>query len=386
MVGPLFSQSAWNNVTFAGEEVRDPGRTLPFALLVVGCLVVTVLYVLTNAAYLRTLGFAGIAHAPEDRVGTAAAERALRAAGRAGDGGGDHGVDVRVRQRPRSSRARGSSFAMARDGLFFRGLARLNRGRRARQRALAAGGLGRRSSCSPGTYSQLLKYVVSADMLLYVLLVLAVVVLRRERRTWPRPFRAPGYPWLQLAYAAAGWRPDRPSARGNPRTTWPGYADPRLGRARSISSGDAARQDARETSRPLVDASRRRAAGRVPGALRRGGQSRRRRARRRPRSGAARPPRRDPGGALAARRRSIRTGSAARRIARPPSNASRREHEPRRGGPRAAPAAAGRSTTAQDLAELARAAPDSGRTSSRGATRRRDTASPSSDSRPASRT
>ncbi|HEV3168488.1 MAG TPA: amino acid permease, partial [Isosphaeraceae bacterium] len=36
MIGPLFSQTAWNNVTFTGAEVRDPGRTLPRAL-VLGC-------------------------------------------------------------------------------------------------------------------------------------------------------------------------------------------------------------------------------------------------------------------------------------------------------------------------------------------------------------
>jgi APA family basic amino acid/polyamine antiporter len=72
MVGPLFSQSAWNNVTFAGEEVRDPGRTLPRALLL-GCLLVTVIYVLANVSYLRVLSFDEIRRAPEDRVATAAA-------------------------------------------------------------------------------------------------------------------------------------------------------------------------------------------------------------------------------------------------------------------------------------------------------------------------
>src|SRR4029453_8865315 len=72
IVGPLFSQSAWNNVTFAGEEVRDPGRSLPVALLG-GCVAVTILYLATNVSYLRTLPFADIQHAPEDRVGTAAA-------------------------------------------------------------------------------------------------------------------------------------------------------------------------------------------------------------------------------------------------------------------------------------------------------------------------
>ena len=31
MIGPLFAQSAWNNVTFTGGEVREPGRNLPRA-------------------------------------------------------------------------------------------------------------------------------------------------------------------------------------------------------------------------------------------------------------------------------------------------------------------------------------------------------------------
>src|SRR6266496_1695532 len=54
MVGPLFAQSAWNNVTFTGSEVRDPGRNLPRALLI-GCLTVVGLYLLANLAYVVTL-------------------------------------------------------------------------------------------------------------------------------------------------------------------------------------------------------------------------------------------------------------------------------------------------------------------------------------------
>ncbi len=122
MVGPFFSQSAWNNVTFAGEEVRDPGRTLPRAL-VFGCLIVTVAYVLTNAAYLKTLGLEGIATAPQDRVGTAAAgvlfggagARAMAAAIMISTFGCVNGLIL--------SGAR-VSFAMARDGHFFSSLAR----------------------------------------------------------------------------------------------------------------------------------------------------------------------------------------------------------------------------------------------------------------------
>jgi APA family basic amino acid/polyamine antiporter len=54
MVGPLFAQSAWNNVTFTGSEIREPGRNLPRALLI-GCGAVVLLYLLANVAYVVTL-------------------------------------------------------------------------------------------------------------------------------------------------------------------------------------------------------------------------------------------------------------------------------------------------------------------------------------------
>ncbi len=56
MIGPLFSQSAWNNVTFTGGEVVDPERTLPRALML-GCGSVVALYLLANVAYVVTLPF-----------------------------------------------------------------------------------------------------------------------------------------------------------------------------------------------------------------------------------------------------------------------------------------------------------------------------------------
>src|SRR4051812_10947891 len=69
MVGPLFAQSAWNNVTFTGSEVRDPGRNLPRALLI-GCGVVVGLYLLANLAYVVTLPLATI-QKPQTSVATA---------------------------------------------------------------------------------------------------------------------------------------------------------------------------------------------------------------------------------------------------------------------------------------------------------------------------
>ena len=221
MVGPLFSQSAWNNVTFAGEEVKDAERTLPTALLA-GCLIVTTLYVLANVSYLKVLSFAQVQHPPEDRVATAAATvlfgpgaASLTAAAiMVSTFGCVNGLIL--------SGAR-VSFAMARDGLFFAPLARVNAA------AVPGNALWAQAFWSgvlvlSGSYSDLLKYVISADILFYVLLVLAVIVLRVRRPDWPRPFRAPGYPVLPLVYAAAGIALIAVLLAGNPRTTWPGYA------------------------------------------------------------------------------------------------------------------------------------------------------------------
>ena len=70
MTGPLFAQSAWNNVTFTAGEVENPGRNLPLALLI-GCGVVVGLYLLANLAYVVTLPLAGIQKADQGRVASA---------------------------------------------------------------------------------------------------------------------------------------------------------------------------------------------------------------------------------------------------------------------------------------------------------------------------
>ena len=221
MVGPLFSQSAWNNVTFAGEEVRRPERTLPLALLV-GCLIVTALYVAANVGYENVLPLSGIQHAPADRVGTAAAT-ALFGSGAAAATAAAIMVSTFGCVNGLILSGARVTFAMARDGLFFRKLASVNRAS-VPAAALVAQGAWSGVLVLSGDYGKLLRYVISVDILFYVMLVLAVIVLRHRRPEWPRPFRAPGYPVLPLLYAAAGALLIVILLAGNPKTTWPGYA------------------------------------------------------------------------------------------------------------------------------------------------------------------
>jgi APA family basic amino acid/polyamine antiporter len=210
MVGPVFAQTAWTNVTFIGGEIRDPGRNLARALLG-GCGIVVVLYVLANVAYLALLPLSGIQHAPQNRVAVAAMNSVFGAPGASAMAaaimistfGCNNGLilaGARV------------YYAMARDRLFFRRIATINE-RNVPAAALAAQAfwtvlltLPRTIIADPvsGTvtygnvYTQLLEYIVSADLVFYILLVAAVVVLRKKRPAADRPYRMWGYPLVPV--------------------------------------------------------------------------------------------------------------------------------------------------------------------------------------------
>jgi APA family basic amino acid/polyamine antiporter len=113
-------------------------------------------------------------------------------------------------------------FAMARDGLFFHGLCQLN-ARSVPRNALWAQALWSGTLVLSGTYSELLEYVISVDLVFYTLLVAAVFVLRSKRPTAARPFRVPGYPIVPAAYIAVALALIGVLLVKAPRTTWPGY-------------------------------------------------------------------------------------------------------------------------------------------------------------------
>ncbi len=210
MIGPLFAQTAWTNVTFIGSEVRDPGKNLVRALLV-GCGTVVVLYLLANVSYLALLSFPEIQQAPQNRVAVAAMQAVfgnpgamfMAAAIMISTFGCDNGLIL--------SGAR-VYFAMARDGLFFKKVGTTNR-YHVPAAALVAQGiwtafltLPRTVTTNPAThevsygnvYTQLLEYIISADLFFYVLMVTALIILRRKAPAADRPYRTWGYPFVPL--------------------------------------------------------------------------------------------------------------------------------------------------------------------------------------------
>jgi APA family basic amino acid/polyamine antiporter len=189
---------AWNNVGFAADELKHPGKDLPFAMLG-GVLIVMGLYVAANVAYLCVLPLDAIAAAPDDRVATAVLQAlfghtglyVMAAAIMISTIGCNNGLIL--------SGAR-VYYAMARDGLFFRKAGVLHRTHKTPAFGLIVQAIWASVLCVSGTYSQLLDYVVFAALMFYLLTAIGLFALRSKRPEVPRPVRAPLYPWLPAAY------------------------------------------------------------------------------------------------------------------------------------------------------------------------------------------
>jgi len=220
MVGALFSSDAWNNVTFAAAEIRNPRRNVPLALAL-GVAIVSGLYLASNFVYLSVLPLEAIQQAPEDRVATAAA---LRMLGPAGVYAMAAAIMVSTFGCANGMILAGARvyYAMARDGLLFSALARLHPVRRTPNVSLGVQCAWACLLALSGTYSDLLDYVIFAVLLFYILTIAGVFLLRRSRPDMPRPYRALGYPVLPGLYIAAAGLIEALLLVYKPRYTWPG--------------------------------------------------------------------------------------------------------------------------------------------------------------------
>lgn len=78
MVGVLWSFGGWQHASFSTAEAKDPARSVPKAMIL-GALVVTTVYLLSNLAYLSI--FSPTEMGASDRVAADAMERAIGPAG-----------------------------------------------------------------------------------------------------------------------------------------------------------------------------------------------------------------------------------------------------------------------------------------------------------------
>ena len=207
MVGSLFSSDAWNNVTFIAGEIKQPEKNIPRSLFM-GTLLVTLLYLLANLAYLSVLPLQGttlgsledrgISHAPFGRVGTSAAQMIF----------GEPGVILMAILIMISTFGCNNGMilagarlfsTMAKDGLFFTSAAKTNKNG-VPATALWAQAAWASVLCLSGSYGDLLNYCTFASLVFYIVTVAGLFALRRKEPEMERPYKVLAYPLIPAAY------------------------------------------------------------------------------------------------------------------------------------------------------------------------------------------
>ncbi len=198
----LFSYGGWQAVNVVAEEVKEPRRTLPFAL-VTGIAIVVLVYLLANVIYLQNLGRDGLA-----ATMTPAADAVRRFAGPRADRfiattiavSAFGFLDLTLLAPTRIT------YAMARDGLLPAGLSRVHPRFETPGLAILLQAGWSIVLVLTGTFGELVDTVVFGDWIFFGLTVAAIFVFRRRippARREGGAFLTPGYPVVPALFVAA---------------------------------------------------------------------------------------------------------------------------------------------------------------------------------------
>lgn len=199
LISVLWAYDGFVDIAYAGGEVKDPQRTLPRALIF-GTLAIVVIYLLTNVAYLYVVPIGRMADSQ-----LIAADTMSLIFGPVGTTlisvlvmistfGALMGIML---SGPRIF------FAMADDGLLFRGVAAVHPRFGTPYVAIILNGALAVVMVLVQTFEQLADTFVLATWPFYMLAVAALYRLRRTRPDLPRPYKVTGYPIVPGIFIAA---------------------------------------------------------------------------------------------------------------------------------------------------------------------------------------
>ena len=190
MISTLFAYDGWQFVSLVAGEIRDPQRNIPRSI-VLGVLIVMVIYVSANLAYIYVLG--------QDRIATSQRVAADAMSAMVGPAGATFitvtilcstfgAMSANILAGPRVF------FAMARDGVFFRQLSNVHAEHGTPSNAIWALAAWSGLLTLTGGYEHLITMSQFANWLFFTMVVLSVVVLRRRHPEWKRPYKVTAYP------------------------------------------------------------------------------------------------------------------------------------------------------------------------------------------------
>lgn len=194
----LFAFSGAYFVTHVAEEIKNPTKNIPRAIIV-GFSIVFALYVLVNLVFLSVVPFDELR--ASDGIAVDLVRRAI------GPGGATFtslaivcsavGVlNAQLLNYPRIV------FALAKDGLFFDSIARVSPGTGVPRNAILFVGAWASVLVFSGSYIEILQFVAFVVHLFICLAVLAVIILRHREPDLHRPFKVWGYPWTPVLFLA----------------------------------------------------------------------------------------------------------------------------------------------------------------------------------------
>jgi APA family basic amino acid/polyamine antiporter len=199
LIAVSWAFDGWNNLTFVGSEIENPGRNLPRALMA-GTLGVTVLYLLVNLLYLYALQIselAGVVQVAEKAAvalfspATATVISGVVLVAIFGALNGSILVGPRI------------YYAMARDGLFFRSAATVHSRFLTPANAIVAQAIWSCVLILSGTFEEIITFAMFVAIIFWVAAACAVFTLRKKRPDLPRPYKAWGYPVVPAVFIIA---------------------------------------------------------------------------------------------------------------------------------------------------------------------------------------
>ena len=196
LVPTMFAYGGWQNLNYVAEEVVDPLRNLPRAIMM-GVVCVIVVYVSANLAYVHVLGATALA-----ATDTPAADVAAKLLGPAGAKAislliviSTFGfLNLALMGAPRVY------YAMGADGVFFKSLGRLSERFKVPTAAILLQGVLAALFAISNRYDELVGYAVFADWIFFALAGIALLVFRRTMPAAPRPMPVPLYPLVPAVF------------------------------------------------------------------------------------------------------------------------------------------------------------------------------------------
>ena len=196
IAGAFWAYDGWNNLTFVAGEIKNPQRNVPLGLLF-GTLIVVVVYMLINVAYLYVLPIEKMAESP--LVGATAASIVF---------GSNGAILISIAVIISTFGALNGNilstarvcFAMAKNNMFIKSLDKIHPRYATPHTSLVAQGLWSCVLVLTGTFDTITDYVMFASWLFYMLGAYGVIVLRKKMPDVHRPYKVWGYPYTPMIF------------------------------------------------------------------------------------------------------------------------------------------------------------------------------------------